>query len=171
MARGNKEATPIQLKTKDPKKSKKLIAIRAEEEAKFNVTPNDLEYPEDLSDKAKKEWDRIVALYRDLQDPILNDLDKDALRVYCEAVVTYKENMAVVRKEGYVLESINYKGHPKSEPSIYLRNATNASETMRKYGAVLLLDPISRARIAVIKTNQRNKEEMDEMEMLIKGLK
>lgn len=50
-----------------------------------------LKPPKSLSPEAKKEWKRVVKLYRQLDTPIINDLDISALAAYCESVAIYQK--------------------------------------------------------------------------------
>jgi P27 family predicted phage terminase small subunit len=107
-----------------------------------------LRCPGYMSDDAKKEWRRIVRLYRGLDQPIISDLDVNALEVYCEAVATYRKAMQKVRETSEVYVS---KGDNKPRKNPWLIVANEASQQIKKYGEVLLLDPVSRARVGLSK--------------------
>lgn len=120
--------------------------LKARENNQLSIQSAKLWCPKHISEAAKKEWHRIVRLYKELKDPIINDLDVNALEIYCEAVVTYQKAMGEVRKttEVYVDSS-----GPKKNP--WLTIANDAAQLMKKYGEALLLDPVSRARAGLAK--------------------
>jgi P27 family predicted phage terminase small subunit len=112
-----------------------------------------LKCPDRLNEAAASEWHRIVALYREFENEIMNDLDEDMLMVYCEAVVTYKLAMDKVKDTAAV-----YKSPKDAEPKInpWLTVANSASDIMRKNSDMLLLNPVSRARagLAIAKASE-----------------
>lgn len=108
-----------------------------------------LECPEHISPEAQIEWQRITKLYKELDQPIMSDLDVNALEIYCEALVTYRKSMAKVRESSEVFKSDN---GPKVNP--WLRVANDAATQIKKYGEILLLDPVSRARVGLAKAKQ-----------------
>jgi len=139
-------------------KSRKTIAelaTRKSNEPKINSAK--LWCPAHLSELAKKEWRRIARLYRELKDPIINDLDLNALEIYCEAVVTYQKAMAEVRKTTEV-----YMASTGAKINPWLTVANNAALLMKKYGEALLLDPVSRARAGLAKAKVPEKSGMAE---------
>ena len=85
---------PLPAALLDPKKSKisrDVIEERKMIEKSINPTPkNTLKRPSFLSGPAKKEWNRIMKLYEQLDQKILSELDQTALVMYCEAVAAYK---------------------------------------------------------------------------------
>lgn len=109
---------------------------------------NRLRCPKHLESEAKKEWRRIVKLYGEFKQAILSDLDCNALEVYCNALVTYRKATKMVRETSEIYVRKGDKT-PKKNP--WLRIAEDASETMRKYGEILLLNPVSRARMGIAK--------------------
>jgi len=103
--------------------------------------------PAHMSDDAKKEWRRIVKLYRELEKPIITDLDTNALEIYCESLVTYRKAMQKIRETSEVYVSKADANRPKKNP--WLTVANDAAGQIKKYGESLLLDPVSRARIGL----------------------
>ncbi len=118
------------------------------------VKSNKLRCPSHLSDDAKKEWKRIVGIYAELDTPLLNDLDINALEVYCEAVVTYRKAMQKVRETAEVYTS---RVDPKPRKNPWLTVANDAAMQIKKYGEILLLDPVSRARVSLTKAVSKNR--------------
>lgn len=130
--------------TKDELKSRKKNEPNIESAA--------LRCPSHLSKGAKKEWRRIVKLYRELDKPIMSDLDVNALEIYCEAVITYRKAMAKVRETAEVYVSKSDQNKPKKNP--WFTVANEAAAQIKKYGEILLLDPVSRARVGLSKSKQ-----------------
>jgi P27 family predicted phage terminase small subunit len=107
--------------------------------------------PKHLGEVAKKEWRRIVKLYKSLDNPIVTDLDKNALEVYCVAFERFREAELCMQDSTMVFKSGPYD-EPKRNP--YIMIANQSADIMKKYGEILLLDPVSRAR-ASLSTNKK----------------
>jgi phage terminase small subunit len=69
--------------------------------------------------------------------------------------------MGKVRESSEVYKAEN---GPKVNP--WLRVANDAATQIKKYGEILLLDPVSRARVGLAKSKQ---EELDPMAALLGG--
>lgn len=133
--------------------TKQQLEKRAE--AQPNIQSNTLKCPMHISVEAKREWKRITKLYKELENPILSDLDKNALEVYCEALVTYRKALRKVRETAEVYVGA-HDPNPRKNP--WLTVANEAANQIKKYGEVLLLDPVSRARVGLAKANQEETE-------------
>lgn len=144
--RGHKpqSAQIISLKNKKMKINKDKIKARAENEPK--IKSEKLTCPRRLTLEAQREWRRIVKLYKEFEKPIITDLDINALEIYCEALVRYRKAMLKIRES---TEVVVIDATPKMNP--WLRVANDASDMMKKYGEILLLDPVSRARVGLAK--------------------
>lgn len=142
--------------------TKEALSKRDKNEPK--IQSNFLKCPSHMSAEAKKEWKRITKLYKELDTDILCDLDKNALEIYCEAVVTYRKAMQKVRETAEVYVSKADNNRPKKNP--WLTVANDAAAQVKKYGEVLLLDPVSRARASLSKEKE---EETDPMARLLGG--
>jgi P27 family predicted phage terminase small subunit len=138
--------------------SKDTLAARENKEPKCKSSK--LKCPARLSDDARKEWRRLVALYREIDPPIITDLDVNALEIYCEALVTYRKAMEIVKKSGEVI-----KGGDGVKTNPYWRIARDSADQCRQLSAVLLLDPVSRARVGLAKSKE---DELDPMAELLK---
>lgn len=141
--------------------------LRRRQEEQPEIESNKLVCPAHLSEDAKKEWKRITKLYKEFDNPILSDLDKNALEVYCEAVVTYRKALAKVRETSEVFVSKTDPNNPRKNP--WLTVANEAAAQMKKYGEVLLLDPVSRARVGLAKSKQDDIDPMAEFIARRKG--
>jgi len=153
-----RKAYPVELMvlTNDKNRlTKKEIESRRKNEPKINSAK--LKCPSHLSPEAKKEWKRIVKLYRELDKPIVTDLDVNALEIYCEAIVTYRKAMEKVRETSEVYVS-RRDNRPKKNP--WLTVANEAALQVKKYGELLLLDPVSRARAGMVKTDEEKESPM-----------
>lgn len=135
-------------------------ALAGREKGQPNIKSSKLWCPQHMCDDAKKEWRRIVELYKELQDPIINDLDLASLEIYCESLVTYRRAMAKVRETAEVYASKPDANRPKKNP--WLSVANDAAVLVKKYGEVLLLDPVSRARVGMAKAKEQPDNPMAE---------
>ena len=72
--------------------------------------------PKTISNEAKKEWKRIVKLYRQLDAKIINDLDISTLMAYCESVAIYRR--AQEEYQNRPLVYMNADGRPAENPYI-----------------------------------------------------
>ena len=131
-----KHATKNELKSRD-KKEPKLDSAR-------------LTCPKHLDVVSKKEWRRIVKLYRQLDNPIVTDLDKTALEVYCENFSIFRTAMQEIKDSALLYK--DRAGEARRNPYVIIAN--QASDQMKKYGEVLLLDPVSRARSSLAKNKK-----------------
>ncbi len=109
-----------------------------------------LECPSDMSAGAKKEWKRIIDLYRTCNINVLNDLDKATLKSYCVAVdqrdLLYKK----WQKEGCELMVLQpTKNGIKTVPNPILRELDRYANTIRILAEELALTPVSRAAYGV----------------------
>ena len=139
--------------------TKEQIDNREKNEPK--IASSKLSCPVHVSKEAKIEWARIVKLYSELENPIINDLDKNALEIYCEAVVTYRKAMEKIRETTEV-----YKGsdnQPKRNPWLIVAN--QSADQIKKFGEILLLDPVSRARAGLAKSQEEESD--DPMQKLL----
>jgi P27 family predicted phage terminase small subunit len=137
---------------KKDKISKKKLENRKKNEP--TIKSCKLECPSHLCAEAKAEWERIVDLYREIEQPIVTDLDVNALEIYCESLVTYRKAMLKVRETSEVYADQTQQNKPKKNP--WLAIANDAAKQMKQYGEALLLDPVSRARAGLIKDKPKS---------------
>lgn len=104
-----------------------------------------LKPPRTLSPEAKKEWRRIVKLYRQLDTQIINDLDISTLAAYCESVAIYKEAEAEYQNGSLIYISADGKRTENPYITIMRREGQNIA----KYAEQLCLSPVGRARMGV----------------------
>lgn len=153
-----RKAYPVELMvlTNDKNRlTKKELESRRRNEPKIESAK--LRCPAHLSPEAKKEWRRIVKLYRELNRPIVTDLDVNALEIYCEALVTYRKAMKRVRETSEVYVN---KGDNRPRKNPWLTVANESAMQIKKYGEILLLDPVSRARAGMVKNEEQKESPM-----------
>jgi P27 family predicted phage terminase small subunit len=100
--------------------------------------------PEELSDAAKDEWQRIAQELYDMG--LLSRVDRAALATYCQAWGTWIEAQASLRQYGTVIRSPN--GFPM--PSPYLAIANKAFEQLKAMLVEFGMSPSSRTRVEAI---------------------
>jgi len=141
--------------TNDKQGKRSKAEIKKREETEPHIKSDLLKCPTRLSSAAAEEWHRIVSLYKEFENQIMNDLDEDALTVYCEALIMYKIAMEKVKETAAV-----YKSPKDAEPKInpWLKVANDSSTTMRAHSDLLLLNPVARARagLAIMKASEEN---------------
>lgn len=134
--------------------------IEAREKNEPKIKSDKMTPPKSLSYDAKKEWKAIIKLYKELDIPIFNDLDKNALEVYCEYMALFKNTKKEFEDEGGKAVDYNLKNKK-------LDVMKECAMMCHKYGNILLLDPTSRARMGVIAEKKHNdkklKNDMDEL--------
>lgn len=114
-----------------------------------------------LSREAKREWNRLVELYSQLDQKILNDLDAGLLTAYCEARARFIEAQQEYRKDPQLIVWTD-KG-PKENPLVSIMD--KQGQLIAKYGEQLALSPVGRARFGLA---QAKKEiEDDPMAVLL----
>ncbi len=97
MGKGRKAIIPEQ---KDNDTYKDIGAINRQQDLSPKGYPDSLPAPKDLTDGAKKEWRRIVRLFRQGDTQIINNLDLYMLKAYCIEVDIYDRLYKQWRDEG-----------------------------------------------------------------------
>lgn len=114
--------------------------------------------PKDLSARAKREWTRVINLYKQMDIDILCGLDKAILRMYCDAVGNYelandmvnsKQKQAKNEKSIFYMESVDYE----------LKKMDSLAKIIKSLAEQLCLSPLARARMGVALSGQRPKDE------------
>lgn len=123
-------------------------------EAKFRA-------PSALSGEAKKEWRRLVRLYRQLEQPVLNDLDLSILAAYCESTAIYQKAQADYQAPPWNGQLVGkLPGSNTISENPYLRIMTREGQNMAKYAEQLCLSPVGRARMGLAKAKQDQGEDV-----------
>lgn len=145
MASGRKPHLTVVKDNGVDRHTKAEMASRAEAEpsgAEAKLRP-----PKELSKAARAEWRRIVRLYRQLDQEVINDLDLNLLSAYCESVAVYKA--AEAKYETEPLARFDYDSMKWIE-NPYLKIMDNASRQIMKAAEQLCLSPVGRARMGVL---------------------
>jgi P27 family predicted phage terminase small subunit len=127
--------------------TKKTLAARKNGEPK--TVSESMECPKRMTKEAQEEWKTLVALFKELSESLLGDLDRNALEIYCEAMVGYRKAMDKVHETSEV-----YKFRDELRINPWLKVAGDASAVVKKYGEMLLLDPVSRARVGLARSKE-----------------
>ena len=138
------------------KKSKEEMEAR--KKAQPNGCVDDLTPPEHLSAVAREEWMRVVELYRQLDNTIINNLDISTLTAYCECVAVYRD--AQEKRETLPLISYDDKGRVVENP--YLAIMRKEGLNILRYSEQLCLTPVGRARMGM--ATVKGKKEQSAME-------
>lgn len=165
MARGRK-AIPAELK--DNTTYKDIGAIERQKELTPTIDSAKLVCPRELTDGAKKEWRRVVRLYRTLEVEILNDLDVAVFTSYCVEVDITQRLYAAWIADDCKLQTIDKttggstKATPAGKPlevkasesskqivNPLLREYNRHAQTVRVLAEQLALTPAGRAAYAV----------------------
>jgi P27 family predicted phage terminase small subunit len=121
---------------------------RRREVAKNLEVGSTLSCPKDMGEAAKAKWRELMRLYRKMPSAVLNDLDKDALRQYCEAWAVYKaaEDTWNNRLHGEVATT-NEETQKLIDSTLAKMNRQSA--VMSSLAEQLLLTPVGRARMGI----------------------
>lgn len=142
------------------KKSYEEIEARKEAEAALQ-TKATLRCPNYLSSEAKKEWRRIMKLYKEMDAEILNDLDTMALVMYCEATAVYKK-----AQETWVKFQQVVAANPEAQRIIdkCFQTMERQTKIINRLAEQLCLTPVGRARMGM---NAAKKNEPSKLDLLL----
>lgn len=152
--KGRKPVPAILLDPAEHKKSKDTIERRQEAEKELQTSAV-LRCPTYLTKEAKREWKRVIKLYREMQVDILSDLDKSTLVIYCEAWSVYKKAQETWSKYNQVVA-----GNPEAQR--VLDRCLNVMEKQQRQisslAEQLCLTPVGRARMGTAKAKNEPSE-------------
>lgn len=140
-----------------PHRSKEELQARTDSEPKGCAAR--FKAPKELSPEARKEWRRLIALYRDLNVEVLNDLDASVLSAYCESVAIYRKAQEAYQKFPLVGKD-PVTGQPTENP--YIKIMTKEGQNMARYAEQLCLSPVGRARMGLAR--EKRETAGDQME-------
>jgi P27 family predicted phage terminase small subunit len=142
---GRKPLPAALAQASDLKRSKEEIRLRKKAEAKL-MTTTELKCPNYVSTEAKKEWQRIMKLYKAMDATILSDLDITALVMYCEATAIYKKAQEVWTKYNAVVAA-----NPEAQRVLDKTFSTMERQTkiINQLAEQLCLTPVGRARMGM----------------------
>lgn len=124
------------------------------------ITTNKLSCPKYLSEMAKKEWRRIMRLYKQMDTKILCDLDVAALVMYCEAWAVYKK-----AQEQWTKLNVVATTNPASQKVIdtCLDTMNKQTTVVSRLSEQLCLTPVGRARMGINPAKNKKDELADFM--------
>lgn len=128
------------------KKSKEDLNARIEIEESLKASSK-LSCPKYLSDQAKKEWRRVVRLYRSLESDLLCDLDISALAIYCEAWAIYRKAQETWAKYTQVVAA-NPEAQRVLDKCFLIME--KQSRIINNISEQLCLTPVGRARMGMM---------------------
>ena len=164
---------PVPASLIDPKKEKRsketiekrrVIENSLKTEAKLNC-------PKSLSEIAKKEWRRVIRLYKQMGSDILCDLDIQALTMYCEAVAVYKIAQAEsIRLRNRLTEIQGLAVKDKKDEylvreciEINVKTMNNQTKIISSLAEQLCLTPVGRARMGMMKVTADAPDALSEL--------
>jgi len=152
MGASGRRPTPASLiDPKTHKKSKKEINKRKAVEKSLRGEPK-LWCPGYLSEAAKKEWRRLMKIYKSLSVNILSDLDITALAMYCEATAVWKEAQSEWAKYRKIIAG-------NSDQQKYLdkivKTMSDQSKIISNLAELLCITPVGRAKMGIMATKKK----------------
>jgi P27 family predicted phage terminase small subunit len=158
MPTGRKPALTV-IGGRRPHRSKDEVQARTDAEPKGCKAS--FKVPREMSPDARKEWRRVVALYKQLDSEVLNDLDLSVLAAYCESVAIYRK--AQLEYQKFPL----YGQDPKTKQVMenpYIKIMNREGQNMARYAEQLCLSPVGRARMGLAKSKAGDSSDpMDEV--------
>lgn len=153
--------TPAELQDKKKmKKNEKNLDCRKAVEKSFQVVDK-LSCPSYLSPLAKKEWKRVMKLYKQMDARILNDLDVTALAMYAEAVAMYQ----TAQKQWVQVQTLVSSNKASQKLLDKIRTIMNDQvKVVTTLSEQLCLTPVGRARmgVAVAKFGLKEEKTLDD---------
>lgn len=119
-------------------KTKKELAKRTKNEKRMEVSNENMTPPAWLSTGAKKEFNRIVALFSD--NKLLNEADITELAMYCDLLSEYRACNTRLKKNGRSVD-----GKPSPDVRMKLQLAQQIDKLAKNLG----LTPSARASMAI----------------------
>ena len=116
--------------------------------------PDALVPPKELSEEARKEWRRVVRLYRQLNYSIANDLDRGVLAAYCESWAILQKAMVEYQTQPLVVLT---KDRLDTNP--YVKIIDREGANIAKFSELLCLSPVGRARMGTAKANREKSDD------------
>lgn len=139
------------------KKSKDDIEVRQEVERALK-TNSELKCPRHLSQEAKKEWRRLLKLYKSMKVDLFCDLDIQAITMYCEASAIYKKAQETWVKYTTVV-STNSEAQRVLDKC--LSTMDKQAKLISRLAEQLCITPVGRARIGMIARKEEQPSELE----------
>ena len=156
-----RKATHLELINND-KKFETKKALEAKEKALPKYLGLPVVPPRHLSYAAKKEWRKLVAVFKQMEKdaPVLHLIDSGTLEIYCNAKVLYKS----------IMQELTNLDNTPAYRDMLIKQLNAQVKILKTYGELLLMDPISRARVGVIHAKKAEASTDDEMGALLDEL-
>jgi P27 family predicted phage terminase small subunit len=128
------------------KKSQKDIRKRKAVEKSLRGKPK-LWCPSYLSADAKKEFKRLMRIYKSLEVNILSDLDITALAMYCEATAIWKEAQGEWAKYRKIIA-----GNPDQQKYLdkIVKTMSDQTKIINNLAELLCITPVGRAKMGIM---------------------
>ena len=107
-----------------------------------------LKMPVWLDDEARQIWKKTLKEMAEFE--VLDNVDADALAIYCDAVARYRECTLKIREDGYT----TWSSQGGQTVSPYVRAAQSYSRIVMQYADKLGLNANARARLAKKKADR-----------------
>lgn len=160
MALGGRKPIPASLiDPAEHKKAKEEIEARRDMEDALTTTSK-LSCPKYLSDSAKKEWRRVIKLYKGLDVDILCDLDISALVIYCEAWAVYRKAQETWAKVKQVVAA-NPEAQRILDKCFVLME--KQSKIINNMSEQLCLTPVGRARMGMMAKRENESSAIEDL--------
>jgi len=152
---------------KDDKVSKKDHQKRLDMEKALRGNDPKLRPPKWLSKEGKKEFRRLIKIYKSLPVQILSDLDTTMLAQYCQAYSVYQSAMKTREKliiqdfsvDGKEEESqLDFEDRIDREQQKLVNRMNNQTKIMNKLSEALCITPVGRARMGIMVTHKTDKD-------------
>ena len=149
------------------KRQTEVVHVEKEFERQMTVKTSrvKLSCPKHLSEGAKAEWRRVMALYRKMDLDILSDLDQTALSMYCTQTDIFLQAQAQWADWATSNER-NVVGVDEEEQHQIARCISVINESSKRVAALaeqLCLTPIGRARMAIQLAKKKDSSQANEL--------
>lgn len=161
-----KGAKPKPAALRDPKESKvskKDHQKRLDMEKALRGNDPKLRPPKWLSKEGKKEFRRLIKIYKSLPVQILSDLDTTMLAQYCQAYSVYQSAMKKREKlmdQEFSIDSktdesqIDFEDRIDREQQKLVTRMNSQTKIMNKLSEALCITPVGRARMGIMVTHK-----------------
>jgi len=126
-----------------------------------------LSCPKDMSAQARAKWRELMSLYRKMPSAVLNDLDKDAMRQYCEAFAIYQAAEKTWIGFNGNVATTNDETQKVIDRTLATMNRQSA--VMSSLAEQLLLTPVGRARMGLNPAEPKKGSKLDNFLQKIQG--
>jgi P27 family predicted phage terminase small subunit len=150
-----KKAVPIDLLLIKGNKhlTKKEIEKRKQAEESLRMSDEHIDPPEWLDEIAKKEFERIAELLKEVR--LVTEADIHLLATYCDAYSDYVKCTELIQKEGLMVEYTNKAAETNKVPHPLMTKKKQLFEQMKAVASEFGLSPSARAKLAMPKKEEK----------------